>query len=184
MTIRGDPLEQIEGLNAPVAVSISAHAMLLTGISLWSAFNAPIQLGQAGTLAAGAVSVKVVQGVPLSAARSRIPNPVANPAEHSVPAVPSESTSTPAQAPEDDPSAVEVESKRRKRPPKPARKASRSKPPAPANQLSSSTGAAASLQQSPREFNRRRGIIRRQIEQNAHLGFVRSEEIDVLQCLR
>ncbi len=144
MTIRGDPLEQIEGLNAPVAVSISAHAMLLTGISLWSAFNAPIQLGQAGTLAAGAVSVKVVQGVPLSAARSRIPNPVANPAEHSVPAVPSERTRTPAQAPEDDPSAVEVESKRRKRPPKPARRASKSKPPAPANQLSSSTGAAAS----------------------------------------
>jgi TonB family protein len=144
MTIRGDPLEQTEGLNAPVAISVSAHAMLLTSVSLWSAFNAPMHLGEAGTLAAGAVSVNIVQGVPLSSARSRIPNPVANPVEHSVPAVPSDRTRPPAQASEDDPNAVEVESKRKKRPPKPARTARKSKPPTRANQLSSSTGAAAS----------------------------------------
>ena len=144
MTIRGDPLEQAEGLNAPVALSVSAHAMLLTGISVWSALNAPMQLGQAGSLTAGAVSVKIVQGVPLSSARSRIPNPVANPVEHSVPAVPSDRTRPPARGSEDDPNAVELESKRKKRPPKPAQVARKSKPPTPPNQLSSSTGAAAS----------------------------------------
>ncbi len=144
MTIRGNPLEQAEGLNAPVALSVIAHSTLLIGVSLWSAIGAPLQLGEAGTLAAGAVSVNVVQGVPLSSASSRIPNPVANPVEHTVPAVPSDRTRRPAQASEDDPNAVEVESKRKKRPPKPAQVARKSKPPTPPNQLSSSTGAAAS----------------------------------------
>ena len=144
MTIRSDPLEQAEGLNAPVALSVSAHAVLLTGISLWSALNAPIHLGEAGSLAAGAVSVKIVQGVPLSSARSRTPNPVANQVEHSVPAVSSDRTRPAAQASEDDPHAVELESKRKKRPPKPAQVARKRKPPTPPNQLSSSTGAAAS----------------------------------------
>ena len=144
MTIRRNPLEQAEGLNAPVALSVIAHSALLIGVSLWSAIGAPLQLGEAASLAAGAVSVNVVQGVPLSAARSRIPNPVANPVEHTVPAVPSDRMRPPAQASDDDPDAVEVESKRKKRPPKPARKARKSKPPTPANQLSSSTGAAAS----------------------------------------
>ena len=144
MTIRGDPLEQVEGINAPVAISVSAHALLLTSVSLWSAFNAPIHLGEAGHWPPApclSTSCKEFRcRAPVRGFRIRWPTRSST----SVPAVPSDRTRPPAQASEDDPNAVEVESKRKKRPPKPARTARKSKPPTRANQLSSSTGAAAS----------------------------------------
>lgn len=144
MTIRNNRLKRVQGVGTPVALSVSAHAILLTGVSFWSILNSPLQLGEPDNLKAGAFSVNVVQGVPLSSTRSRIPNPVANPVKHSVPAVRSDQTRLPTQPSEDVTNAVELKSKPKKHKQKPAKVARKHDPPTPPHQLSSSTGAAIS----------------------------------------
>jgi len=136
-------MSRSEPLGRPVVVSAGAHVTLFVGITLWSAFNAPIRLGDPNSLQGGAVTVTAVEGIPISVDR-RAQNPVANPVEHEVPA-PQEAPRPPEPRPvEPETKAVEIPSetkKAAKRPPQP--KVQKSAPKGGENQLRSSTGAAA-----------------------------------------
>jgi protein TonB len=138
-------LARSEPLSRPVVVSAAVHVSFFVGIGLWSAFNAPIQLGDPNALPGGAVTVNAVQGIPITVDR-RTPNPVANPVEHEVPAPqeapkPAEPEPVPAET-----KAVEIPKETKKAEPKrrPQPKVQKSAPKGEENQLRSSTGAAAS----------------------------------------
>jgi len=143
MTERIDPLEQYEELKRPLLFSVLCHGGLFTAALSVSLWNAPISLGDPSGGSLGApVSVNIVQGVPLPRPRSRLENPVANPVQHEVPAVPAPPAPAPEVA-EDDPGAVPIEtagarkSAARQRP-APKRQ---NPPPTAPNQVGSSTGA-------------------------------------------
>lgn len=138
-------LARSEPLGRPVVVSAVAHVCLFAGITLWSVFNLPFQLGDPDALPGGAVTVTAVQGIPITVDR-RAQNPVANPVEHEVPA-PQEAPKPPEPRPvEPEAKAVEIPAVTKKaeskRPPQP--KVQKSAPKGEENQLRSSTGAAAS----------------------------------------
>jgi protein TonB len=138
-------LARSEPLSRPVVVSAVAHASFFVGIALWSAFNAPIRLGDPNAMPGGAVKVNAVQGIPITVDR-RTRNPVANPVEHEVPA-PQEAPEPPVPKPvPPEAKAVEIPAETKKaeskRPPQP--KVQKSAPKSSENQLRSSTGAAAS----------------------------------------
>jgi protein TonB len=138
-------LARSEPLSRPVIVSAGVHVSFFLGIMLWSAFNAPFQLGDPNALAGGAVTVTAVQGIPITVDR-QTRNPVANPVEHEVPAPqeapkPAEPKAVPPET-----KAVEVPQEKKEPEPKklpPAPKVQKSAPKGEENQLRSSTGAAA-----------------------------------------
>ena len=128
-------------LNRPLLLSIGCHAALFSGSLLWSAWHAPISLGDPQGAVGGAVAVTPVAGIPIRASRAPA-NPVANPVQHDVPDNP-----RPVKPPPDRVEAAEVEvvevEKQRKRV-YPNRWAARKRPEPEANQLASSSGARAS----------------------------------------
>jgi TonB family protein len=148
MRIHIEPEETKERLGRPVAVSLSCHAALFVLIAVWTLLQpAPFQFGDPGGTAGSAVSVNVVQGIPITAPTSR-PNPVANDVKHEVPAPPEPVKEVePEPAPE--PEAVPIEEPKpkptpKKEAPKEAAKPAKTEPEKPDNQITSTTGAAAS----------------------------------------
>jgi protein TonB len=117
MRIHIEPEEAKERLGRPVTVSLSCHATLLLLIVVWAWLEPPpLQLGDPTGKAGSAVSVNVVQGIPISAPTSR-PNPVANDVKHEVPAPPEpEKKVEPEPVPE--PEAVPIEEPKPKPQPK------------------------------------------------------------------
>ena len=147
MRIHLEPEEAKERLGRPVAVSLSCHAALFVLVAVWAMLEEqPFQFGELDGTAGSAVSVNVVQGVPITAPTSR-PNPVANDVKHEVPAPPEPVKEVePEPAPE--PEAVPIEPPKKTppkpEPPKQAAKAKESEPEKPDNQITSTTGAQAS----------------------------------------
>ena len=142
MTVRIDPLEQHEGLRRPLMLSASCHAALFAGTIVFSLWNAPISLGDPNGQLGQAVSVNIMQGIPLPRSQSRLDNPVANPVKHDVPAVP-EPPKPQAKAPEDDPEAVPLQAKndpKKAAERKTAAPVRKNPPPTQPNQVGSSTG--------------------------------------------
>ena len=147
MRIHLEPEEAKERLGRPVAVSLSCHAALFVLIAVWALLEpAPLQLGDPEGGAGSAVSVTLVQGIPISAPTSR-PNPVANDVRHEVPAPPEEIKKVEPEPPPE-PEAVPIEEPKKTRPkPEPPREAAKPKksaPEKPDNQITSTTGAQAS----------------------------------------
>lgn len=134
--------EAKERLGRPVAVSVSCHAALFLILGVWALVrDAPFQFGELDGTAGSAVSVNVVQGIPITAPTSR-PNPVANDVEHEVPA-PREEIEKVEPEPAPEPEAVPIEEPK-KTTPKEAAKPKQSEPEKPDNQITSSTGSRAS----------------------------------------
>ncbi|MEZ5362768.1 MAG: hypothetical protein R2748_10630 [Bryobacterales bacterium] len=147
MRIHIEPEETQERLGRPVTVSLSCHAALFLLILVWAWLEPPpLQLGDPEGNAGSAVSVNVVQGIPIPS-RNAPPNPVANDVKHDVPAPPEpEKKVEPEPAPE--PEAVPIEPPKpkpqpKKEPPKEATPPKKSEPEKKENQVTSTTGPAA-----------------------------------------
>ena len=149
MRIHLDPDMEMkeERLGRPLSVSLGCHAALFVLILTWGWLQPPpFQFGELDGDSGSAVSVNVVQGIPINAPRSA-PNPVANPVKHEVPAPPEvEPPKRPEPAPPEEPEAVPVEEPKRKPAPKreEPKTAQKSAPEKVENQVASSTGARAS----------------------------------------
>jgi protein TonB len=157
MRIHLEPEEAKERLGRPLTVSLSCHAALFVIVAVWALLEPePIRLGDPAGKGGSAVSVNVVQGIPITAPTTR-PNPVANDVKHEVPA-PKEEVKKVEPEPAPEPEAVPIEEPKKtppkKEPPKEAAKPQKSEPEKEDNQITSTTGAAASSplfnqQQSP-----------------------------------
>lgn len=136
------PDEGREQLRKPVMVSLSCHAALLVVILAWSIFSNPFRFGDTEGDAGAAMSVNVVDGIPLNMPQAQR-NPVANPVEHQVPAAP-EKQPPPAPAPPvEEAEAVPIAQPDANRRP-PAPKVQRSAPEQKENEIRSTEGAQAS----------------------------------------
>lgn len=147
MRLHLEPEEAKERLGRPVAVSVSCHAAFFVIIAVWAMLEeSPFQFGELDGTGGSAVSVNVVQGIPISAPTSR-PNPVANDVKHEVPAPP-EPVKKVEPEPSPEPEAVPIEEPKKTppkpAPPKPKAAAQKSEPEKPENQITSTTGARAS----------------------------------------
>ena len=148
MRIHIEPEEAKERLGRPVTVSLSCHAALFLLIVVWAWLEPPpLQLGDPEGGPGSAVSVNVVQAIPISAPTSR-PNPVANDVKHEVPAPPEPEKKVEPE-PEPEPEAAPVEEPKpkpqaKKESPKEATPPKKSEPKPEDNQITSTTGAAAS----------------------------------------
>jgi protein TonB len=131
-----------EALKRPVVVSASCHAALAVVILAWGFFSPPpFQFGDVDGTMGGAMTVNVVDGIPLNVPTAP-KNPVANPVEHQVPAAP-EKPAPP--APEIEVTPPEAVAIAQPAPPKrpPATAVQKSAPEQKTNEIRSSTGAQA-----------------------------------------
>lgn len=149
MKIHLEPELREERLKPAFAVSVGCHTGLFAVVMLWTIIDPPpFQFGDPTGDAGTAISVNVVNGVPLNVPRSR-PNPVANPVEHEVPA-PKEppKPAEPEPAPPEDAEALPIEEPKKEPDPVEKRQAPtpprKSAPETPPNQVPSTTGARAS----------------------------------------
>lgn len=136
-----------EGLRRPLLLSTACHGALLSASLAWGFLNPTIHLGSPD--AAGGGGIVAVSSVPINTAPARLPNPVANPSQHNVPAPDSFQRSTEVPQPE-----PETEEAPPAPVPSPERKAAekqqersvgqRSAGETKANELRSSLGAALS----------------------------------------
>lgn len=136
------PDEGREALKRPVVVSASCHAALAAVILAWGFFSPPpFQFGDTDGTMGGAMTVSVVDGIPLNVPAAP-PNPVANPVEHQVPAAPEKPAPAAPEIPVEVAEAVPIEQPPApKRPPAPA--VQKSAPPQKKNEVRSSDGAQA-----------------------------------------
>lgn len=131
-----------EQLKQPVVVSVSCHAALLVVIMAWTFFSPPpFQFGELDGDSGSAMSVTVVDGIPLNVPTAP-KNPVANDVEHQVPAAPEKQQPAPPAPPVEEPEAVAIaQPKEPVRPPAPA--VQKSAPTPKKNEVRSTDGAQA-----------------------------------------
>lgn len=133
--------EDREQLKRPVLVSLSCHAGLLVVILAWGFFSPPpFEFGDVDGADGGAFKVTPVDGIPLNVPTAPR-NPVANDAQHQVPAAPERQRPAP-EAPIEEPDAVPIEQAVQRRPSAPA--VQKSAPKQQENEIRSTTGAQAS----------------------------------------
>ena len=131
-----------EQLKRPVVVSASCHAALAAVILAWGFFSPPpFQFGDVDGTMGGAMTVSVVDGIPLNVPPAPR-NPVANPVEHQVPAAPEEPAPPAPEIEVEPPEAVAIA---QPAPPKrpPATAVQKSAPEQKKNEVRSTTGAQA-----------------------------------------
>ncbi len=140
--------ESPEALRGPLAVSLSCHGLLLAASVAWGVFNPSIELGSPDP--AGGGGIVAVSSVPINVARADVPNPLANPTRHNVPAPPKFQRSTeiaPPEPPADTPAPAPVPPAAKRRQDQKQQERSvgqRSAGEAKANELRSSLGATLS----------------------------------------
>ncbi|MDA0204336.1 MAG: TonB family protein [Acidobacteria bacterium] len=131
-----------ERLKQPVVVSASCHAALAVVILAWGFFSPPpFQFGDVDGTMGGALTVNVVDGIPLNVPTAPR-NPVANPVEHQVPAAPDKPAPPAPEIEVEPPNAVAIA---QPAPPKrpPATAVQKSAPVQKPNEIRSTTGAQA-----------------------------------------
>ena len=136
------PDEGREALKRPVVVSASCHGALAVVILAWGFFSpAPFQFGDVDGTMGGAMTVSVVDGIPLNVPTAPR-NPVANPVEHQVPAAPERPAPPAPEIEVEEPTAVAIA---QPPPPKrpPATAVQKSAPQQKTNEIRSTTGAQA-----------------------------------------
>jgi TonB family protein len=137
------PDEGREALKRPVVVSASCHGALAVVILAWGFFSPPpFQFGDVDGTTGGAMTVSVVDGIPLNVPTAPR-NPVANPVERQVPAAPEKPVPPAPEVPVEEPTAVAIA---QPPPPKrpPATAVQKSAPPQKTNEIRSTTGQQAS----------------------------------------